>query len=252
MSCSYQWAAVAGGRGVTAGFLSIAGVTLDLGDARLAAIIGEEYPYEQWAGHFYQALSDERFVGLAVHALRLGLRIAAPIHNIDRALQLLERVNREVPLRERRCVEFHLMRADEGQLGRLRELGVAVTMIPTFLHLDARAGGLDELGERALPVRRVIDAGIPVAFGTDNRPGSMLLAMWAALARIDRASNRRLGDSHLTREEALRLSTGAGHYLTWQEERRGSITPGWTRTWWRCPTIRSRATLTGSRCSRLT
>jgi hypothetical protein len=34
-----------------------------------------EYPCDQWAGHFYQAMSAERFVTLGIGAARLALRV---------------------------------------------------------------------------------------------------------------------------------------------------------------------------------
>jgi predicted amidohydrolase YtcJ len=100
------------------------------------------------------------------------------------------------------------------------------TATPGFLHMAGDRYGLDALGERAIPLREMVDAGIPVALGTDGVPFSMLWTMWEALARWDDGARRRLGDSRLTREEALRLSVQTGHLLTWNEDRRGSLEPG--------------------------
>jgi predicted amidohydrolase YtcJ len=50
--------------------------------------------------------------------------------------------------------------------------------------------------------------------------------LWEALARWDADSGTRLGESRLTREEALRLAVQTGHQLTWSEDRRGSLEPG--------------------------
>ena len=71
-----------------------------------------------------------------------------------------------------------------------------------------------------------MDAGIPVALSTDGVPHSMLFALWEALARWDNDGKQTLGESGLTRMEALRLATVAGHYLTWDEDRRGPLAPG--------------------------
>ena len=50
--------------------------------------------------------------------------------------------------------------------------------------------------------------------------------MWEALARYDNDSGRRLGESHLEREEALRLITRTGPLITWTEDRKGTLEPG--------------------------
>jgi predicted amidohydrolase YtcJ len=72
----------------------------------------------------------------------------------------------------------------------------------------------------------LLDAGVPVAMSTDGVPHSMLFALWEALARWDNDAGQPLGESGLSREEALRLATVAGHYLTWDEGRRGPLAPG--------------------------
>ena len=85
---------------------------------------------------------------------------------------------------------------------------------------------LQALGARGTPIRQLLDAGIPVALSTDGVPHSMLFAMWEALARWDNDGRQSLGESGLTREEALRLATVAGHWLGWDENTRGPLAPG--------------------------
>jgi predicted amidohydrolase YtcJ len=108
----------------------------------------------------------------------------------------------------------------------MKTLGVVVTTVPGFLYLAGDRYGLQRLGERGVPLRALLDAGIPVALGTDGVPISMLWTVWEALARVDGDTHQRLGDSRLTREEALRLGTQAGHWVTWNEDRYGSIEAG--------------------------
>ena len=54
----------------------------------------------------------------------------------------------------------------------------------------------------------------------------MLWTMWEALKRWHAASHSSLGESQLSREEALRMSVQTGHMLTWSEDRRGSLEVG--------------------------
>lgn len=72
----------------------------------------------------------------------------------------------------------------------------------------------------------MFDAGIPVALGTDNVPPSMPFTAWAALERWDEIGQWHLGESRLTREEVLRISCQAPHYLNREEDSRGMIAGG--------------------------
>jgi predicted amidohydrolase YtcJ len=51
--------------------------------------------------------------------------------------------------------------------------------------------------------------------------------MWQALSRWDNDSRSKLGDSRLSREEALRIATCTGHYLAWEEGTRGPLAAGY-------------------------
>src|SRR5262249_5683640 len=72
----YHYAGVAGGRGRGDDILRVEGINLGgHADITVADIIAAGYPYDQWAGHFYQAMTQERFVKLGIEAARLGLRV---------------------------------------------------------------------------------------------------------------------------------------------------------------------------------
>jgi predicted amidohydrolase YtcJ len=224
----YHQAGAAGGRGLGDDTFRVEGINLGgTADPRIAELVGAGYPYEQWAGHFYQAMDRERFVRLGIEAARLGLRISCIVsRDLEYALAGYESIDRVVPIRDRRWVVIHVNAATPDQLERMRDLGVVATATPGFLYLAGDRYGLDELGQRAVPLREMLDAGVPVALGTDGVPSSMLWTMWEALARWDSGAQGRLGESRLTREEALRLSVQTGHLLTWNEDRRGSIEVG--------------------------
>ena len=53
-----------------------------------------------------------------------------------------------------------------------------------FMYMASDRFNLHEIGERAIPIRRLLDAGVPVSLSSDNVPYSMLWTMWEALAGL--------------------------------------------------------------------
>jgi predicted amidohydrolase YtcJ len=205
----------------------IEGICVDVANEKAAAIIGEDYPYEAWAGHFYHSLSHERFVEIGIRAARLGIRLNCLIcYDLERVLRAYEAVDRVVPIRDRRWVMIHVIEASADQIRRMKALGVIATVTPNFMYMASDRFRLHEIGERAIPIRALLDADVPVALSSDNVPYSMLWTMWEALARWDGDSGRALGESRLSRLEALRLITQTGPMITWEEDRKGTLEPG--------------------------
>ena len=224
----YHYAGVAGGRGRGDEFLRVEGINLGgHADAKVADIIAEGYPYDQWAGHFYQAMTHERLVKLGAEAARLGLRInIVASRNIEYAISAFELIDAQVPIRNRRWVIIHVNQATDEQVRRMKALGVIATVVPGFLWMANDRYGLDRTGSDGIPIRRLLDGGVPVALSTDGVPYSMLWTAWQAIARWDEHTNGPIGESSLTREEALRMAVQTGHMLSWNEDLYGSLEPG--------------------------
>ena len=220
------WADRIAAPGGREGNLTTDGICLDFGDPDVARIIATGYPYEQWAGHFYQSVAFDRLVEIATLAAGLGIRLACIAYDIEALLRAFEAVDRKSPIADKRWVIMHLTRATDDQLRRIEALGLIVTITPNFMYHATTRLGLAELGAEGTPIRRVLDAGIPVALSSDNVPVSMFWAMWSALTRYAADLDARLGESFLTREETLNLIARTGHSLTWDEDRRGAIAPG--------------------------
>ena len=223
----YHWADTLARRGSGDAMLRLEGVCVDVGDPQTAQVIGQHYPYEQWAGHFYQSLPHERFVEIGVAAAKLGLRLNCLVcYDLERVLRAYEAIHEQVPIDGKRWVIIHVIEARPQQLARMRRLGVVATVTPNFMFMASDRFGLDKLRGRGVPIRELLDAGIPMALSSDNVPHSMLFTMWQALSRWDNDSRTKLGESRLSRAEALRIATCSGHYLTWEEGSRGPLVPG--------------------------
>jgi predicted amidohydrolase YtcJ len=228
----YHWAAAAGGRGATTGNFRFSGVTIDHADPNISAPIAREYPYEQWAGFFSQGITASEFVEIGIEAAKLGIRLnfviatSPPYHDTDQTIALMEQINREAPLRDLRCVGFHLNSITPDQIRRIRELGIVISLTPSFIYSHSGGLGLSRLGQDAVPISEVLHAGIPVALGSDNVPPSMLFTCWEALVRWDDEGQQHLGESNLTREDALRICCQTPHHMNFDEDNRGTIAPG--------------------------
>ena len=238
----YHYAGVAGGRGRGDDNFRVEGINLGGTPTAPSRTHRGGYPYEQWAGHFYQAMTQERFVKLGTEAARLGLRVNCVVsRDLEYALAAYEAIDKVVPIRERRWVMIHVNQASDGQIRRMKALGVIATVVPGFLWMAGDRYGLDKLGGEGIPIRRLLDGGVPVALSTDGVPYSMLWTAWEAIARWDEDGQRALGESGLTREEALRMSVQSGHRLMWNEDRFGSIEREKSPTSWCSKRTRSRA-----------
>ena len=177
-----EWSSRLSGRGSGNDMYRLEGICVDVANDKAAAIIGQDYPYEALAGHFYHSLSHERFVEIGVQAARRGIRLNCLIcYDLERVLRA---------------------------------------------YVASDRFNLHEIGEHAMPIRALIDAGVPVALTSDNVPYSMLWTMWEALARWDNDSIQRIGKANLTREEALRMVCQMGALVTWDETSKGTLELG--------------------------
>jgi len=222
-----EWSSRLSGRGHGDEMYRIEGICVDVANDKAAAIIGADYPYEALAGHFYHSLPHEQFVEIGVRAARLGIRLNCLIcYDLERVLRAYEAIDAQVPIRDRRWVMIHVIEATPDQIQRMKALGVIATVTPNFMYMASDRFNLQQIGDTAMPVRALIDAGVPVALSSDNVPYSMLWTMWEALARWDEDSGRRLGESNLMREEALRMICQTGALVTWEEDRKGTLEVG--------------------------
>jgi predicted amidohydrolase YtcJ len=144
----YHYAGIAGGRGRGDDILRVEGINLGgHADITVADIVAAGYPYDQWAGHFYQAMTQERFVKLGIEAARLGLRVNCVVsRNLEYALSTYEAIDKEVPIRDRRWVVIHVNEASDAQIRRMQALGVIATVVPGFLWMAGDRYGLDRAG----------------------------------------------------------------------------------------------------------
>ncbi len=157
-------------------------------------------------------------------AMEAGLQMA--IHAIgDRAIEEVLAAARlaGAGFHDRHRIE-HLELPTPAQLSRLRDLGLVASMQPNFLQWSGPGGMYeDRLGPerdaRIDPHRWVLDAGIPLAFGSDGMPMGPLYGIGLALTPPHPVQQ-------LTVEEALTAYTQGSAYAAFAEDELGTLAPG--------------------------
>jgi len=78
-----------------------------------------------------------------------------------------------------------------------------------------------------VPLRSLLDAGVKVALATDNTPVSNFLPVSQTIRRTPYQKQERVApEQALSRADALRCATNNGAYLTYDEDKKGSLEPG--------------------------
>lgn len=123
---------------------------------------------------------------------------------------------------------FTVMPKDET-MTTMAANGIAVTQQPNFTYtLEGRY--VDNLDGRRLetnnPLRTPMDHGIHVAISSDILPIGPMTGIYAAVTRQGMSGRVFGADEKLTRLEALRGYTTLAAYLTFEEDRKGTLEPG--------------------------
>jgi predicted amidohydrolase YtcJ len=222
----------AAGAGIGDEMLRISGIYLPFGGDPTVAALARQAPDDLgWSSYVKQSATPEVFESTALAAARLGLRVHTVVgEGIAQLLPCLERIAAQVPLAGRRWVVEHLASSSPDVVARLARLGVGVTLIPAFHTWKVSRRYADYSEERrnyVVPARYLLDAGVPVSVGTDAVPNNPLMAVWAMVTRRERRNGQVLGAAGvLDAERALRLATVAGAWLTFDEHRKGPLSPG--------------------------
>ena len=149
---------------------------------------------------------------------------------IDLIVRAYGRVDSETPIRPLRWVIMHIFHPRDAAIARMREIGIAATVQnhPVLLGHNQRRWWGDERAAYAIPIRKLIDAGILVGGGSDGPvvPFDPFLSMWWMTTR-QVLKGYVLGPEHaITPREALALYTINNARIMGVDAERGSIEPG--------------------------
>jgi predicted amidohydrolase YtcJ len=151
---------------------------------------------------------------------------------ISRALDVFERVHREVPINQLRWFFDHCETISERNIERIRALGggIAIQHRMAFQgeYFTNRYGA--EAAQRTPPFKRMLEMDVPVGAGTDAtrvasyNPWTSL--SWLVTGRTVGGMKLYTESNLLSREEALRLYTAGSAWFSREEDRKGTIAPG--------------------------
>jgi predicted amidohydrolase YtcJ len=160
---------------------------------------------------------------LAIHCLEPGA--------VDAAIAALEYINNQTPITGRRHRLEHCAECPPPLLKRLSRLGVMVVTQPPFVYYS---------GERYLAtippaqirwlyrIRSFLDGGLVVAASSDSpvAPDNPLVGIYAAVTRRAESGEELSPEEGISAEQALAMYTLNAAYASFEEDIKGSITPG--------------------------
>lgn len=181
-----------------------------------------------------QAARDELFkVATWAAENRYPLEIHAYTDDsANRILDEFEKVAQKTPLHDLRWTITHINTGTAATLDRMRRLGISysVQMGPYFEAQAIKETNGEAVAQASPPTRLALDKGMMVAGGTDSTRIGMI-NVWRAIeyhvtGRSVGGMVQRRADLQLSREEALKLYTANAAWLTFDEQRRGTLKPG--------------------------
>jgi predicted amidohydrolase YtcJ len=178
--------------------------------------------------------SLERGIQVETHAIGDGgNRLTLDFY--DAAFQAVPRGEKR-PVKDPRFRIEHAQIVDPVDIPRFKALDVIPSMQPSHAIGDlyfapARLGAARLVGAYAW--KSFLDQGLPIAGGSDApvERGEPMIEFYAAVVRRDVRGNAGPDslwhpEQKVSREEALRMFTSYAAYAAFEEDKRGSITPG--------------------------
>jgi predicted amidohydrolase YtcJ len=223
------WAGWLGEPGFGNDRLKMSGLYVHAGREAADDVRARAAPYTGWAGfNSNHGLPRDQAKELLVHCAANDIRaVMIGSSNLD----LYDEVDREIPLKGRRWVISHISTLSPRDIERIVRMGLVLTThtnnyLYKGLHAQTQRLPPARHGE-IVPLRSLLDAGVKVSLATDNVPVSPFLPIWQAVARRSYQTKEQVAPGEaLSRADALRCATANGAYLTFDEDKKGSLEAG--------------------------
>jgi predicted amidohydrolase YtcJ len=149
---------------------------------------------------------------------------------IDMTLTAMERAQRLFPRADARPKITHCTLINDDLVRRIKAAGVVPAAFTSYAYYNSDKFSFfgEELMKRCMAYRSFLDAGVPVAAGSDFSPGPFdpRMAIQGMVTRTGWDGKTWGANQRITVDEALRVNTINGAYNSHEEGIKGSITPG--------------------------
>jgi predicted amidohydrolase YtcJ len=176
-----------------------------------------------------QAQIDAAVQDALAHGFRIGIHANGDV-TIRMVLDAYERGLKDWVGPNPRLRIEHCSLVDPEILRRIRALGVIPAPFYTYAYYHGEKWSEygDAKMERMFAHRSFLDAGIPVAPASDFTPGPYepMMALQSMVTRKDRSGHVWGPSQRITIDEALRVCTVNGAYASFEEDLKGTLTPG--------------------------
>jgi len=164
---------------------------------------------------------------------RAGIQVNCHLNGdvaVGMGLTAYERAQRLFPWDDHRPKITHCTFTTPELLRRIKAVGAVPAPFTTYAYYNSDKFHFygEALMKRAMPFRDFLDAGIPAAAGSDFGPGPFapLMGIQGMVTRTGWNGETWGANQRVTAAEALRINTLNGAYASYEEDIKGSITPG--------------------------
>jgi predicted amidohydrolase YtcJ len=176
--------------------------------------------------------SELNELAIACHKAGFQLAFHAVAENtVAAAVTALEYVNKKSPVAVRRHRIEHCGECPPPLLERIKKLGLVIVTQPSFIYYSGERY-LATVPESQLPwlyrIKSPLEKGVVVAGSSDAPvvPANPLVGIYAAVTRQAESGEVLLPEERITAEHALALYTINAAYASFEENIKGSISPG--------------------------
>lgn len=222
-----SWGHWLAGRGLGDEWLRVQGMFCEADDSPEQKLRAAAFPQTGWAGFNCPAMPEAVLQPLLVEAARAGIRVNGiwPSN-----LNLFAEVDKIAPIAGQRWIFGHIINLNADDIKRIKDLGLVVTTHTSSFLFKQGLQQKERLGEaresEIVPIRALLDAGVPVSLGSDNVPPNLFASIGHCITRRERTGTVVAADQAISRREALHCATAGGAYLTFEEDERGALEVG--------------------------